>query len=347
VKKVGRQDLTPLDYAMPQPRVFVSRPLFPDTLELLRAHVDIDVFEHGGGPSRDELIARAQGCGGLITQGTDQVDAALLDALPDLRIVANVAVGYNNIDVAAAAARHVVVTNTPDVLNEACAGLTWGLILGITRRLGEGERILRAGRWEGFALDFLLGMELVDRQIGIIGMGRIGQNVAAKALAFGMRVAFLRSPRRPEERLTGPDGTVYTGMDLDQLLATSDVVTLHVPLTAETRHLMNRRTLAQMKPTAYLVNMARGPVVEEAALVEALDQGWIAGAALDVYELEPAVHPGLLAFENVLLAPHLGSATVEARTGMATLAARNVIAVVDGRAPLTPVPGSHLPVSTT
>ena len=219
--------------------------------------------------------------------------------------------------------------------------MNWALILGVTRRLGEGERILRAGTWEGFALKFLLGTDLVGKQIGIIGMGRIGQSVAAKALAFGMRVAYLPSPRRPDEQLSGPDGTPYAAMDLDTLLQTSDVVTLHVPLTDETRHLLNSRTLAQMKPTAYLVNMARGPVVEEAALVEALDKRAIAGAALDVYELEPAVHPGLLAFENALLAPHLGSATLETRTAMCDLAARNVIEVIEGRAPLTPVAGSY------
>ena len=327
---------------MPLPRVFVSRRLFDETLSLLAEHADIDVFERPGSPTREELVARTKGCAGLVAQGTDAIDGELLDALPDLRIAANVAVGYNNIDVAAAAARKVVVTNTPDVLDEACAALTWGLILGVTRRLGEGERILRAGQWEGFALNFLLGTDLVGKQLGIIGMGRIGKSVAAKAQAFGMRVAFLRSPRRPDEQLSGPDGTPYAGMDLETLLRTSDVISLHVPLSDETRHLLNSRTLALMKPTAYLVNMARGPVVEEAALVEALDKRAIAGAALDVYELEPMVHPGLLQFENAFLIPHLGSATVETRTAMCNLAARNVIEVIEGRPPLTPIPGSFV-----
>lgn len=328
---------------MSHPRVFVSRRVFDETLALLAPHADLDVFERPGSPTRDELQARAAGCAALVVQGTDVVDGELLAALPDLRIVANVAVGYNNVDVPAATARQVIVTNTPDVLNECCAAFTWSLILGVTRRLGEGERILRAGQWNGFALNFLLGTDLVGKQLGIVGMGRIGQSVAAKALAFGMRVAFLRSPRRPDEQLSGPDGTPYTGMDLETLLRTSDVVTLHVPLTDETRHMMNHRTLALMKPTAFLVNMARGPVVEEASLVEALDKRAIAGAALDVYELEPMVHPGLLRFENALLAPHLGSATVETRTAMCNLAARNVIEVLQGRAPLTPVPGSYVP----
>jgi len=274
--------------------------------------------------------------------GSDADGGACQDAVRGILIVANVSVGYNNNDGGAAAASKVVVTSTPGVLDEACAALTWGLILGVTRRLNEGERILRAGRWEGFALDFLLGTDLAGKQLGIIGMGRIGQNVAAKSLAFGMRVAYLRSPRRPDEQLAAPDGTPYTPMDFETLLRTSDVVSLHVPLTDETRHMMNRRTLPLMKPTAYLVNMARGPVVEEAALVDALEQRVIAGAALDVYELEPTVHPGLLAFENVLLAPHLGSATRETRTAMCNLAARNVIEVIEGRAPVTPVQGSYV-----
>lgn len=329
-----------------RPRVFVSRRLFSDTLDLLARHAELDVFERSGSPTPDELVSRTRGCAGLVAQGTDRIDDGFLDQLPDLRIAANVAVGYNNIDVAAARDRRVVVTNTPDVLNEACAALTWGLILGVTRRLGEGERLLRAGKWEGFALEFLLGMDLQGKELGIVGMGRIGQSVAAKAAAFGMRVCYLRSPRRPDEQITGPDGRAYEGVSLEALLDRADVVTLHVPLSTETRHLINRDTIRLMKPTAYLVNMARGPVVEEAAVVSALEDRRIAGAALDVYELEPIVHPGLLRFENALLAPHLGSATVETRTAMATLAVRNVVEVIEGRSPLTPIPGSYLPTMT-
>ncbi len=325
-----------------RPRVFVSRRLFQETLDLLAQHADLDVFDGEGSPSPEELVARTKGCAGLIAQGTDRIDAAFLDQLPDLRVVSNVAVGYNNIDVAAAREREVVVTNTPDVLDEACAALTWGLILGVTRRLGEGERILRAGQWTGFQLEFLLGMDLVGKTLGVIGMGRIGRSVAAKAAAFGMRTIYVRSPRRPDEQVIGPDGTAYEGLSLDEVLRRADIVTLHVPLTPETRHLINRTSIRTMKPTAYLVNMARGPVVEEAAVVAALEQGWIAGAALDVYELEPEVHPGLLKFENAFLIPHLGSATRETRTAMCNLAARNLIEVMEGRAPLTPIPGSYL-----
>ena len=326
-----------------RPRVFVSRRLFPETLELIAQHADMDVFERSGSPSADELVARTKGCAGLVAQGTDRVDGSMLDKLPDLRIVANVAVGYNNIDVAAARARQVVTTNTPDVLNEACATLTWGLILGVTRRLGEGERLLRAGQWKGFQLDLLLGSDLVGKTLGVIGMGRIGQSVAAKAAAFGMRTIYMRSPRRPDEQIVGPDGVPYEGVSLEDVLARADVVSLHVPLSPETHHLINRDTIRLMKPTAYLVNMARGPVVEEAAVVAALEHGWIAGAALDVYELEPVVHPGLLKFDNAFLIPHLGSATRETRTAMCNLAARNVIEVIEGRRPITPIPGSYVP----
>jgi glyoxylate reductase len=326
-----------------RPRVFVSRRLFPETLDLIAQHAEMDVFERNGSPTPEELLERTKGCTALIAQGTDRVDAAFLDQLPELRIVANVAVGYNNIDVAAARARKVVTTNTPDVLDEACAALTWGLILGVTRRLGEGERILRAGQWKGFQLDFLLGMDLVGKTLGVIGMGRIGQAVAAKAAAFGMRTVYMRSPRRRDEQVVGPDGVPYEALPFEDVLKRSDIVTLHVPLSPETHHLINRTTIRLMKPTAYLVNMARGPVVEEAAVVSALDNGWIAGAALDVYELEPVVHPGLLKFDSAFLIPHLGSATRETRTAMCNLAARNVIEVIEGRAPLTPIPGGYVP----
>lgn len=325
-----------------RPRVFVSRRLFPETLDLIAQHSDMRVFGEGN-PTPEQLFEGTKGCAGLVAQGTDRIDEAFLSQMPDLRVVCNVAVGYNNVDVAAARARKVVVTNTPDVLNEACAALTWGLILGVTRRLGEGERILRAGKWEGFKLDFLLGMDLVGKTLGVIGMGRIGQSVAAKAAAFGMRTVYLKSPRRPNEEILGPDGVPYEALSLEELLQRSDVVTLHVPLTPETHHLINRNSIQLMKPTAYLVNMARGPVVEEAAVVDALENGWIAGAALDVYELEPVVHPGLLKFESAFLIPHLGSATRETRTAMCNLAARNLIEVLAGRAPVTPVPGSYLP----
>src|SRR5207247_204181 len=247
---------------------------------------------------------------------TDRVGPSTVDAAPKLKVIAIVAVGYNNIDVAHARSRGIVVTNTPDVLTESVADFTWAMILAITRRLSEGERVLRRGAWRGWALDFMLGTELRGKQLGLVGLGRIGRAVAARAPAFGMRVAYT-------SRRTQWDGA--ESLSLDRLLNTSDVVSLHVPLTPETRHLIDKRSLARMKRSAYLVNTARGPVVDEAALAWALQEHLIAGAALDVYENEPAIHPDLLQMENVLLAPHLGSATTETRTAMADLAVENVL----------------------
>jgi glyoxylate reductase len=249
--------------------------------------------------------------------------------------VANVAAGYNNIDVAHARSRGVVVTNTPDVLTESVADFTWGLILAITRRLAEGERLVRRGEWKGWAFDLMLGTELRGKQLGLIGFGRIGRAVAARAAAFGMRVAYAS---RLQRDITGTDAGPGELMSFDRLLVTSDVISLHVPLTHETRHLIDKRALARMKRSAFLINTSRGPVVDEAALAWALQQHLIAGAALDVYEEEPAVHPDLLPLENVLLVPHLASGTTETRSTMAALAVDNVIEVLAGRPPLTPVP---------
>ncbi|MGH9256164.1 MAG: 2-hydroxyacid dehydrogenase [Vicinamibacterales bacterium] len=307
-----------------KPSILVTRALPSSVMARLDAFGAVDRFEGAGPMPRDEMIARVAGKQALVSMVTDAVDAAVIDASTELRIVANVAVGYNNIDVAAARARGIVVTNTPDILTDATADFTMALILAVTRRLGEGERMVRRGEWQGWALDQLLGMQLGGRQLGIVGFGRIGRAVAARAAAFGMTI--VHTSRRGD------------GMPLDRLLSTSDVVSLHVPLTPETRHLIGQPELARMKRTAYLVNTTRGPVVDEGALAWALKNRLIAGAALDVYEREPEVHPELLALENAVLAPHLGSATTETRTAMADLAARNAIAVLSGEPPLTPVP---------
>ncbi len=249
---------------------------------------------------------------------------------PQLKIVANVAVGFNNIDVPACRARGIAVTNTPDVLTNACADFTWALILAITRRFGEGERVVRAGAWGGWALDYMLGMELRGKQLGLVGLGRIGRAVAEKAPAFGMTVAYTAR--------TTAEIPNATQMSLDRLLSTSDVVSLHCPMTPDTKHLIDQKALTRMKRTAYLINTSRGPVVDEGALAWALKERLIAGAALDVYEKEPEIHPGLMTLENVLLIPHLASATTETRTAMADLAVSNAIAVLNGQPPLTPVP---------
>jgi glyoxylate reductase len=311
------------------PSILVTRRLPSSTIGKLQAAGEVDLIEGDEPISPHGLRERIRGKDALIAMLTEQVDKALIDAGDRLKVIANVAVGYNNIDVAAARSRGIVVTNTPDVLTDSVAEFTWALILAVTRRLAEGERILRRGAWKGWAFDFLLGADLKGKQLGLVGFGRIARAVAAKAPAFGMRVAC--SGRRPLD-IPGAQA-----LSLDQLLNTSDVVSLHVPLTPDTRHLIDRRALARMKRSAYLINTSRGPVVDEAGLAWALEQRLIAGAALDVYENEPAVHPDLLTLENVLLVPHLGSGTIETRTAMADLAVENVIAVLAGRPALTPV----------
>jgi glyoxylate reductase len=311
------------------PSILVARKLPASVLSRLEAVGEVDLYTGEGAIPPGELQSRIKGKHALVSMLTEQVDKNLIDAADDLKIVANVAVGYNNIDVAYARSRGIVVTNTPDVLTEAVADFTWALILAITRRLAEGDRLVRSGGWKGWGFDFMLGSELRGKQLGLVGLGRIARAVAAKAPAFGMRVAYAT---RTQADLAGA-----LPLSLDRLLNTSDVVSIHVPLSAETRHLIDRRALARMKRSAYLINTARGPVVDEEALAWALQQRLLAGAALDVYENEPVVHPDLLSLENVLLVPHLGSGTIETRTAMADLAAENVVAVLSGRPPLTPV----------
>jgi glyoxylate reductase len=308
-----------------RPKILLTRRIPSSALATLEASCDVDRND-GGQLSPEELLTRVRGKDGLVCLLTDAITPAVMDAGDGLKVIANIAVGYNNIDVPAARARGIVVTNTPDVLTEATADLAWTLILDITRRVSEGDRLVRRDGWKGWALDFMLGMEIRGKQLGVIGYGRIGRAVAARAQAFGMNVVYA-------------DVQAVTGaIPMDRLLATSDVVTIHTPLTAETKHLINQASLARMKRSAYLINTSRGPVVDEAALAWALKNRIISGAALDVYEEEPRVHPDLLALENVVLAPHLGSATTETRTAMADLAVRNAIAVLSGQPALTAVP---------
>jgi glyoxylate reductase len=311
-----------------KPAVLLTRRIPSAVLSRLEAVADVDVYGGSGLISDEELRRRVRGMEALICVITDHVTADVLDAGADLQVVANIAVGYNNIDVAAAKERGIVVTNTPGVLTEATAELTWALILTAARRVAEGDRLVRRGDWKGWTLDFMLGMELRGKQLGVVGRGRIGRAVAAKAPAFGMTAVFATRSGRPANA---------DEVSLDQLLLSSDVVTLHVPLVDSTRHLIDRRALARMKRSAILVNTSRGPVVDEEALGWALGERLIAGAALDVYEREPEVHPSLLKYENVVLVPHLGSATRETRTAMVDLAVSNVLAVLDGRPALTPV----------
>jgi glyoxylate reductase len=278
---------------------------------------------------REELLRRVAGKDALICVLTDRIDEDVMAAGSRLKVVANIAVGYDNIDVSAVRRHGAVATNTPDVLTEATAELTWALILGVARRVVEGDRLVRADGWKGWTLDFMLGAELRGKQLGIVGAGRIGRAVAAKAPAFGMQAVFARrpgaAPRGPDERT------------LDEVLLTSDVISLHVPGSAATRHMIDRKAFARMKRSAFLINTARGSVVDEEALVWALSERLISGAGLDVYPKEPEVNRALLAFENVVLAPHLGSATRETRLAMIDLAVRNVLAVLAGGPPLTPI----------
>lgn len=285
--------------------------------------------------TREQLLEQVPGAEALITLLTEQVDAELLAAAGEqLRVVANVAVGYNNIDVPVCRERGVVVTNTPGVLTEATADIAMALVLMATRRLGEGERVIRSGTPWQWGMFYLLGSGLQHKTLGVVGLGGIGAATARRAQAFGMNVVYSSRSQAPREleRELGAHR-----VDMDTLLATSDVISLHCPYTSSTHHLLSTEEFAAMKRTAYVVNTARGPVIDEAALVEALRSGQIAGAGLDVFEDEPAVHPGLLDCENAVLVPHLGSATIETRTAMATLAADNAVAVLAGREPPTPV----------
>ncbi len=308
---------------MVKPPVLLTRRIPSAAFHRLAEACDVELPE--APPSPDDLIRRIRGKEAVIAQLVDRITPGVLDAGDRLKVVANVAVGYDNIDVAAARARNVIVTNTPDVLTAAVAEFTWGLILSAARRITEGDRLIRRGGWTGWSLDFMLGTELRGKQLGIIGRGRIGRAVAEKVQAFGMTVVF--AGKRPSPGM----------VSLDELLVASDVVSIHAPLTPDTRHLIDRRALARMKRSAILVNTSRGALVDEEALAWALDERLIAGAALDVYEREPAVLEALLPMENVVLAPHLGSATRETRTAMADLAVSNVLAVLNGNPPVTPV----------
>lgn len=308
--------------------ILVTRRLPSAVLAKLREAGDVDLHDGAQSLEPAELRQRLAGKDAVICMLTDAIDRAALDAGSQLKVVANVAVGYNNIDVPYARSRGITVTNTPDVLTESVADFTWALILDITRRLSEGDRLVRRGEWQGWGFDFMLGSELRGKQLGLVGAGRISRAVAERGKAFGVNVAYYS---RRDVDFPGES------MSLDRLLTTSDILSLHVPLTPETRHLIDRKALARMKRSAYLINTARGPVVDEEGLAWALRERLIAGAALDVYEREPIVHPDLLPLENALLVPHLGSGTTETRTAMADLAASNAIAVLSGQAPLTPV----------
>jgi glyoxylate reductase len=294
--------------------------------------VDLHEADHPLGPA--ELMSRLKGRQGLVCLITDAIDAPLLGACPDLKVVSNVAVGFNNIDVAAATARGVVVTNTPDVLTETTADFAWTLLMATARRVVEADRYVRDGKFTRWEFMLLLGGDVHGKTLGIIGFGRIGRAMARRALGFGMRVLYqdaVAADPATEQELR------VTRTDTATLLRESDFVSLHTPLLPETQHLINAKSLRTMKKTAYLINASRGPVVDEAALAQALKEGWIAGAGIDVFEREPEVHPALMGLPNVVLAPHIASASSDTRLKMANLAVDNCLAVLEGKTPPTPV----------
>lgn len=315
---------------MTRPAVFVTRDLPGDALKLLGRHTDLRVWQDELPPPRDELLSEAADCHGLLALLTDRVDAELLKAAPDLVVVSNMATGYDNVDIAAASRRRVLVTRTPGVLSETVADFTFALLLGAARRLPEADRYVRAGRWKTWGPSILLGRDVFGATLGIVGLGGVGEQVAKRARAFGMRVLYHSRTRKPS--LERRYRLIY--LSLDELLRESDYVSLHAALTERTRGMIGRRELRLMKDTAILVNTGRGDLVDQIALVDALKWNRIGGAALDVTSPEPlpADHP-LLEFENVIVAPHIASASVATRSRMATLAAENLLAALDGRVP--------------
>ena len=314
--------------------IFISYPLPEEALQAARARAQVEVRAEATVLPRDGLIASLKGRQGLVCLITDIIDDALLTQCPDLRVVANVAVGYNNVDVAAATRRGVVVTNTPDVLTETTADFAWALLMATARHVIEADRYVRAGKWTEWDFRLFLGADIHGKTLGVVGFGRIGRAMARRARGFDMRVLY--------QDAVGADAATErelraTRVDLGTLLRESDFVTLHTPLLAETRHLINASSLKTMKKTAHLINASRGSVVDEAALAHALSDGSIAGAGLDVFENEPQVHPGLLGLPNVVLAPHIGSASHDTRVKMTVLAVENCLAVLEGKRPPTPV----------
>ena len=310
-------------------KVVVTGKIPPGGLERLKANHDVVAWESEIAISRADLLSMVAGADAIVSLLTEKIDGELLDAAgPQLKSVSNVAVGYNNIDVPACEARGVLVTNTPGVLTDATADIAMSLILMTTRRLGEGERVIRSQQPWQWGMFYMLGMGLQGRQLGIVGMGQIGIATARRAKAFGMNIAYTRRSPLEDEVVRELDAQFMT---MDELIESSDVLSLHCPYSPATHHLISENQLARMKPTAYLINTARGPIVNEAALVNSLKNGEIAGAGLDVFENEPAVHPGLLELDNAVLIPHLGSATVETRAAMADKAITNALAILAGQ----------------
>jgi glyoxylate reductase len=314
---------------MAKPRAYVTHPLFEEARQILDAAADAEYWDNEERPPREELLRRVKDKEALVCLLTEKVNDELLRAAPKLRIVANVAVGFDNIDVDACTKRGVVATNTPGVLDETTADFAWTLMMAVARRLSEGEQLARSGNWKGWNLDQLCGADVWGKTLGIVGFGRIGRAMARRAAGFQMKVIYTDAVKAPADVVQSLNAEYR---DMNFLLAESDFISLHVPLVPQTRGLFAGPKFYRMKPTAFLINTSRGPVVDEAALVAALEAKKIAGAALDVYENEPFIHPGLKR-PNVVLAPHLASASTETRTKMAVMAAGNVAALFKGQMP--------------
>jgi glyoxylate reductase len=314
---------------MAKPKVYSTHPLFEEARKILDANCEVQYWTETERPPREELLRRVKDREGLVCLLTEKINEELLRAAPKLRVVANVAVGFDNIDVDACTKRGVVATNTPGVLDETTADFAWTLLLAAARRLSEGEALARSGNWKGWNLDQLCGADVWGKTLGIVGFGRIGRAVARRASGFQMKVIYTDAVRAPEDAEKSVNAEFR---DMNTLLADSDFISIHVPLLPDTRGLFDAPKFYRMKPTAFVINTSRGPVVDEAALVAALESNKIAGAALDVYENEPFIHPGLKR-PNVVLAPHLASASAETRTKMAVMAANNVLALFRGQRP--------------
>lgn len=313
-----------------KPRVLVSHWLFPEALAVLRDRLEVEGGLDRGGLTREELLARVTDKDGLLTLVVDRIDRQVMEAAPRLKMIANCAVGVDNIDLKAAGDRGILVSNTPGVLTEATADLTWALILAAARKVPQADRYAREGRFRGWELDLFLGRDLAGGRLGIIGFGRIGQAVARRAAGFDMEIVYTDPERQP----AAIEATLRASwLPLDDLLRTSDVVTIHAALTPGTRHLLAADRLGLMKSDAILVNAARGPIVDEAALAAALAAGRLGAAGLDVYEREPEIDPRLIGLDNVVLLPHIGSATTGTRLAMAMMAARNLVQGLTGRRP--------------
>ena len=320
---------------MTRTAVLIARNIFPEVRERLARHFTVEANDAPVDWTREELVQRLQGKAGAFISSTEPIDAALLDACPDLRVLSSMSVGYNNVDVAACTARGIVFTNAPDVLTETTADFGFALMMATARRIAESEHFLRAGQWQRWAYDMFVGADVQGATLGILGMGRIGQAIARRgALGFGMPVIYHNRSRLAPE-LEAPLGARWVSKE--EMLRQADHLVIVVPYSASSHHAIGAAELALMKPSATLTNIARGGVVDDAALAQALAERRIAAAGLDVFEGEPEVHADLLRVPNVVLTPHIASATIATRIKMALLAADNLIAVLEGRPPLTPV----------